>query len=692
MEDWVSGLNQRFAKPPTGVTRSRGSNPLSSAPMGNNAGYENRIPLNHLGTYNDIYDLKFSESDLTTLDALYTVLKGCSVTYVHGAGTKERDFVMQFTDREASVRLVRTDDIAKKFGYKVFRTFNSRYYLKFVPKAQDLKFLDTLGKLDNRSQEGFLFNSMDELATHMLTKDLEKIFRQKAFTTIDYVTLLFWVVGKLDDFNANKYANTAPYQKLPDDIGYIVDVLQLADDTRLAIFIEHSKYNQNYNTGFGANIVVKMYLAKPENQCYNWTDPDRYFSHISKETGHGKVYYSGPNPPFVDDKAMSRYIRGHKFIVVENDTLEMIAKREQRRQLEDMAMKTAADGIKKKLQDKIAKLQTNGEFTFNEVTFRRHELEYEGQILKCTQFEMSDVINQFSYNISDDYFNFERIHDEFLKRCVQYAETDGHTKCSGTIGVVDFTIEHKVKVGKVKTVSTYINGFRINKSELSDVLARALCYTSTTDFDTFVKSVSKCSLRYHRALAAGLRLNVRDEILGDAISFKIGLTRVKNRNYISFGDKIRYPVKDSNKLLAISDSTDVTRVINTLLDADVVGMTGVDIKHILAVGQEVLRQEKEKENTMLTQTVNLFKCEHQADALLDNGRLVSGYAVKGKLRDYIIDDNSLRVFEYPSGKYLCMVDKGQNEHTNTARLVSRMFALANDSMLAKEITTLAKTK
>ena len=71
-----------------------------------------------------------------------------------------------------------------------------------------------------------------------------------------------------------------------------------------------------------------------------------------------------------------------------------------------------------------------------------------------------------------------------------------------------------------------------------------------------------------------------------------------------------------------------------------------------------------------------------------NGKVLSGYLVHGKLRDYIVEESKCMVFEHPTGRYLCMVDKGQNEHTNVSRLVNRFFALSNDSKLATEITTL----
>jgi hypothetical protein len=86
--------------------------------------------------------------------------------------------------------------------------------------------------------------------------------------------------------------------------------------------------------------------------------------------------------------------------------------------------------------------------------------------------------------------------------------------------------------------------------------------------------------------------------------------------------------------------------------------------------------------------MDMFGIEQITDFNAQNGKQLSGYLVKGGIRNYIVEKKQLLVYEYPSGRYICMVDKGQNEHTNTARLVNRFYALSNDSKLAKEISTL----
>ena len=71
-----------------------------------------------------------------------------------------------------------------------------------------------------------------------------------------------------------------------------------------------------------------------------------------------------------------------------------------------------------------------------------------------------------------------------------------------------------------------------------------------------------------------------------------------------------------------------------------------------------------------------------------NGSTISGYMVRGKKREYIIEADKMGVYENPTGRYICMVDKVGNEYNGTAKLINRIYALANDAMLATEIHTL----
>lgn len=644
-----------------------------------------KIPLKNLEIYNGVYDLQFSPYDINLLSNMFIMLAGGDFEYVVKAATTQHDYVLKFSNNYDQVLTLKiTDPIAATNGYKIIRLANDRYYLKFIPTSEDIPYLNALAELTSTEDECFVFNSINELREHVFKHDLSLMMDHLALKTPQIQTL-YWICNM--QYEEAVYANIS-LDDTPPGVNYIIDVLQLPDDTRVALYGE--KLNK-YVDGAYYTTRIRAYITVPDDTAYNWTDPKRYFSHMSDKTGHGRVYYIGPNPKIPDDlELITKYLRGNKFLALENSILTLLEKREQRRLVEEAALSKAKETIKTKLQDKAQGLNTGGTFTFNDITFSEHSLEYEGQIVQSKDIKVCDILDDYRSNIDDDVFNFENVYDAFCRALREKAMTS-YKKVRATLGDVSAEIlaTKRANIKGIQITTIQINGIRINKDEIVDVLLRAICYTKTTDFDNYLDSVSKCSLKYHKAIAGGIVLNVKDTLLDEKLEFKIGLERDKNRNYISFDGITKYPVKDTNRLLNLLTAVDMTRVINILVDQNIVGITGADIKYIIKTGKEALVEERTKEKQMLDSAVKLFNCELLDDTLLDNGRTVSGYTVKGKLREYIVDVKTLRVFEYPSGRYLCMVDKGQNEHANTARLVSRMFALANDSKLAKEITTLA---
>ena len=74
-----------------------------------------------------------------------------------------------------------------------------------------------------------------------------------------------------------------------------------------------------------------------------------------------------------------------------------------------------------------------------------------------------------------------------------------------------------------------VNGCRINRTEIPDVIRRGLCFTTQHSFDDFCKQVSKCSLLYHKYLAEGIGISARDEFHHTNIRCKIPLVRRKNK-------------------------------------------------------------------------------------------------------------------------------------------------------------------
>lgn len=67
------------------------------------------------------------------------------------------------------------------------------------------------------------------------------------------------------------------------------------------------------------------------------------------------------------------------------------------------------------------------------------------------------------------------------------------------------------------------------------------------------------------------------------------------------------------------------------------------------------------------------------------------YVVHGSFRSYAVNAKTNEVYDYPGGKFICVVSPGHIVHTGKAATAERLLALYNDRKLTKEIKTLLPT-
>jgi len=646
------------------------------------------LKLERLLIYSDIYGLGLTDIDVKHLETVFDAYKKLtSFSYIYRAATSGYDLCLNLNrhETESYLNLTRHDGILDTIKYPAVKMEN--IYLKFLPQVQDLPFLETAARFIPQRHDGNLvFNSMEEIKQQLLTKELPsyKPDYYHPFTDAT-VSMLYKCVEKIaPDLNVKK----KDYSEVPAYIHHILGVLQLPDDTRIAIYTS-KRQQHGYAANSGFEMGLYFYIVKVGDPAYNWTDENRYFSHIDTLTDTPHIFYTDNNPILPKDKnVIDNYRRGQPVLAIDNATLDTLVKRWMRKQ-QDMADEQAAvKQLEKKIKDKIGDLSTGGEFSYNDVTFRKHEFEYENQVISCNGVEMKDILTKFSGQYSEDHLNFDRVLDIWMQS-LYTAATKSVTPVVGKIGDVRFHLDHTARKAKdgVITHVYKVNNYRINKDEVREVLGRAICFPDTDAFNIFCDTVSSCSLKYHKYLHGGILVKVHDEIFDMQMEFKISMTRTKNKNFIVFNDK-RFKIGNTNKLLTILNARGMSRVIDLLLDEETGGMSGDDIKQLMTTGRQALIDQRQKEEDLLKSTMTMFGIEEIPDFKAQNGKLLNGYLIKGGLRNYIVETKGLLVYEYPSGRYICMVDKGQNEHTNTARLVNRFFALSNDSKLAKEISTL----
>lgn len=651
------------------------------------------IEIKDLLVYSDIYNLGLTDKDvtfLTTVDATYAgQVRG---TFYFKPTSKDYDIALEFSEHTYGAHVPRVSIVTREpevtqLGYPCF-SINDRAYFKILPKIADVQKMQLLvnafGEENDTSNR--IYKTLDEFKTNVFEKELHSL-RRYYDVHYEFLEACYWAADATMPVDAPTTLLKKDYDSMPPYIQHITHVLQLKDDTRIAFFVKKREWN-NYNNRPSYDLTYHYYMTKPGDVEYNWTDPDRYLSHFEEDKGKPRVIYTDAGSAFPRDKdVIDNYRRGQAFITIDNSTLSMLTARWMRKQQELSNEASAIKSLEGKIRSKIEDLAAGKMFSYNDITFKKDGFEYETQEVSSTALPMKKVLDRFAGNYSEEHLNFDRVFDIWLGEIYNHGVQSG--KVDGKVGDVTFTLD--VKTSKNKAGATLqvfrINGSRINKDEVRDVLAKAICFPTTDDFEQFCKSVSACSLRYHKMLASGIVINVSDEIFGENVEFKISLERTKNKNYISFNNK-QFKIGDTNKLLTLLNAKGMSRVISVLLDVKAVGMQGDDIKLMLETGKKNLEDQRNHEKELLESTMKLFAIEYTDDFKATNGKLLRGYIVRGKLRNYLVEERKCMVYEYPTGRYICMVDKGQNEHSNVARLVNRFFALSNDSKLAKEISTL----
>ena len=96
---------------------------------------------------------------------------------------------------------------------------------------------------------------------------------------------------------------------------------------------------------------------------------------------------------------------------------------------------------------------------------------------------------------------------------------------------------------------------------------------------------------------------------------------------------------------------------------------------------------------MLEDTEKLFNLHKTT--IDHEGTELTGYMIQGNVKTYFLQvnlessyENSTKVYEFPSMKYLCVVDKSVDRSVSIDRVVSRIYALHNDSLIAQDVNTL----
>ena len=484
-------------------------------------------------------------------------------------------------------------------------------------------------------------------------------------------------------------------------------------DNKRLIIIEGHHYRKDCGSYYSSSNDIELFILPHTHEAYNYCDvgrsiykPDSCYKHAKLQLG--KLIFLDEHIEVPKDGEVFKYYIRQKGINKEDFNLidvnelrrhiKIFLKREIRKQREDNAQERLREKTKSKLD--LLKDPTK-QLKINDMIFKKTGVDYHGQILSINSSSIPGSPMEFwVHNMVSNLTRYQNLKDIYFDTMITsfaagiQAISERGFDVGGCIGDVKFKV-HSIKSTNVNGISStrwYLNDRRINYTELPDILERGICFENQVDFESFVKSVSACSLYFHKYLQRGIDINVRDDFDSTNVTLKFPLERKKGKMYLVLGEN-EFSVKNSHKIINLQKKYNMMEVVTALLDGTVVrDVVADDIRDIIQDGKQAYITAIEKSKKLLTETETLY------DIAADDHRVGEdtkfGYKIEGKMRTYFLeknyeseDKNSCGVYDYNTGQYICIVDKSTSQ-VGMDKLVNRIFALHNDSLVAQHINTL----
>jgi hypothetical protein len=585
---------------------------------------------------------------------------------------------------------------------------------------------------------GKIYENLSELK-----KDTKVLFKNTVFSDSNLRSLytviddLLKFYNWLFDINLNYYDGNFSSETSYKNIGKILDVVTVGNERFFSIKLNFQKYD------WIRQLESKCIIGNADinSPFYNFIDKNRYIMYhehiddikyinvgyfMSSEQPHVVVGVGYPKIVFTDFvidtnitlEIQSSIVEKYKLssnknlLLIDNLSLKSITRkliREEKLKIEEKNNKSL---IKQKYTDKLQKIKVDpsAKLNFNGVELTQTSIAYNGEKIEYLGGKLTkkDFASKFFYSLQN-YTSLEDVNFDYARQLffdsaiapliyLSSPEDIGIYHSTLKIGDVTSKVSVEVKVNSASNIHRIfkINDMRIKADEISEILEKAICHNTTETFNKFVDKVSKCSLLVHGYLNTGVLINVHDGFLGMRIKTKIPLIRKNGKNYIKINGK-EYKISNTNKIINLYKADNITTVINTLLNPEVVEInSSSDVGSLISAGVELYEKDRTKNRKMIEKVEKMFGIELQNFNL--KGKSLRGYRIKGKIGDYFLDigqtdketffDN-LRVFTVPDMRYICMIDKGVDQ-TGPTQLINRIFALNNDSLVSGHITTLTK--
>ena len=401
---------------------------------------------------------------------------------------------------------------------------------------------------------------------------------------------------------------------------------------------------------------------------------------------------------------------------------------------EDYRKNTTLVVVGKLMGNEIEKT-TLRDITFSQTVARYENIEIEGPDLLSVLSANLDFNCEFDiYTVSQIYASYiqgkldnqvwapaeeisiEQGHEELKKKAIPAFKINGIniTAAAGFRG------------------SRFLNNIRINQDEIAQAVNRAVCCRSTEEYDLFLKSISRMSIKRHDIIANGLKVKIhanmsKDEYKSETpgasapalkliidnedkcIKLVIDETRkvpvnigelirkvktINNKtNNKSYLDKACYYYKNRDHVWAAEKLTEALIATTTFVESikkedgtveekSTVLISREDVNKLLKVVEEQNKAKIERSKQFLATAVKITGAE-EIEFLGEKA-----YKVTGSLRSYAVILKTAKVYDFATKQYRCIVNDRHYKGAGYDDVASRLLALRNDSVMQDQIGTL----
>lgn len=538
--------------------------------------------------------------------------------------------------------------IDEKFTGKVISFCSKK--MNFELSARAINFAYTLiDKFDRHSEKKFV--SEEELKAYLIRKIVQEEVDE------EIVKALFWLFGEEE------------VQFIPPKKEFLNKILYVFEKDNVRYYL-----TKNAN---GSNLY-SLELITPENPLHNYIDKDRLF--------YGKVYFTNMSEEEIDEEIAKKIDYSipyeENFRLIDSQRYKAFEQRYRLSLRKEEEEDKAKESLDEEIKTKFENLEKES-FTYNGIKFTKNTIEYQGQKVGGPGMDLEEFIPRIDFSGET---NFNDIYEQFVTRIIREKRPIGIYLGTLTVELTNRRITNK---DGIESSLSHVNGIRINNSEVKDILMRAICFENNAQYEKLLKDVSKCNLQFHTIINNGIRFNYKDRLINEERYIWFKVKRKGNKNYLLFADK-ELLIRNTGKLINRSSLNQWKRYgldFNELYQFFKESFK-LDDEFVVKMFKSGLREYEEAEKRsreLLEEAIKTFEVKEVTTAW--NGTEYQGYLINGKKNKYFLT-KGLKIFEYPAMKHLCVIDKSLDNQVHNDKLVNRIYALANDELIAKNVFTL----